>query len=131
MLLLKLKQVGKRIRVKAGTKVQRIYTLNIPCYNSSCFPQIVPKNHTCMLQVQVNPDTQKREGISEHLTAILLPHNIFHILMYPPTPPHELWTACTGNHLPEKRKLLWHKRLHFIWATNFLRACTAVNVVHV
>lgn len=30
-----------------------------------------------MLQVPVKPDTQEHEGISEFLTAILLPRNIF------------------------------------------------------
>lgn len=55
------------------------------------------------------------------------PTTYFNILLYLPTPPQELWRVCTWNQLPENRKLLWHKRLHSSWATNFPRVCTALK----
>lgn len=78
MLSAELEQGGKG----RGEDIYKAFTREINLATTACASHnethsTVPKNHRCMLQVLVKPDTQEHEGISESLTAILLPHNTF------------------------------------------------------
>lgn len=78
MLSAELEQGGKG----RGEDIYKVFTREINLATTACASHnethsTVPKNHRCMLQVLVKPDTQEHEGISESLTAILLPHNTF------------------------------------------------------